>query len=275
MFKKIIPVILAILVFVVAFVLLQPAPSTSVVVAAHDLRAGHVLTESDVELRALPADTISPDAATDIAGVVGQSLRIDRGTGDVIRSTQLGDLITLQPDERALAINISDTTGIAGLLLPGQKVGVVATIANQAFDTQGFFSKAVIEGLRVLYIDPRFAASDGNRVQSVSTPDSMTGFNSTVQERSQEGVVVLAVPIRLQTILYDFTSANAGSEARQVNAIELLAALSSADGAHITLYLMPGEDITNFSSPGLWLPDLVVTPQTTATTTPTPTVEIP
>jgi pilus assembly protein CpaB len=275
MFKKIIPVILAILVFVVAFVLLQPAPSTSVVVAAHDLRAGHVLTESDVELRALPADAISPDTATDITAVIGQSLRIDRGTGDVIRSTQLGELITLQPDERALAINISDTTGIAGLLLPGQKVGVVATIANQAFDTQGFFSKAVIEGLRVLYIDPRFAASAVNSVQAVSTPDSMTGFNSTVQERSQEGVVVLAVPIRLQTILYDFTSENAESEARQVNAIELLAALSTADGAHITLYLMPGEDITNFSSPGLWLPDLVVTPQTTATTTPTPTAEIP
>lgn len=275
MFKKIIPVILAILVFVVAFVLLQPAPSTSVVVAAHDLRAGHVLTESDVELRALPANAISPDAATDIAGVVGQSLRIDRGTGDVIRNTQFGELITLQPDERAMAINITDTTGIAGLLLPGQKVGVVATIINQSFDTQGFFSKAVIEGLRVLYIDPRFAASDGNNVQAVSTPDSMTGFNSTTQERSQEGVVVLAVPIRLQTILYDFTSANAGSEARQVNAIELLAALSTADGAHITLYLMPGEDITDFSSPGLWLPDLVVTPQTTATTTPTPTVETP
>jgi len=275
MFKKVIPVILAILVFVVAFVLLQPAPSASVVVAAHDLRAGHFLTESDVELRALPANAVAPDAATDIAAVVGQSLRIDRGTGDVIRSTQLGELITLQPDERAMAININDTTGIAGLLLPGQKVGVVATIANQAFDTQGFFSKAVIEGLRVLYIDPRFAASPVNSVQAVSTPDSMTGFKSTVQERSQKGVVVLAVPIRLQTILYDFTSAKAGSEARQVNAIELLVALSTADGAHITLYLMPGEDITDFSSPGLWLPDMVVTPQTTATTTPTPTVETP
>jgi hypothetical protein len=82
--------------------------------------------------------------------------------------------------------------------------------------------------------------------------------------------VVLAVPIELQTVFYDFSSSGAVSEQRTLNAIELLAALGSTDGAQITLYLMPSEASNDFSSSGLWLPDLIITPAPTATPSPTP-----
>ena len=52
--------------------------------------------------------------------------------------------------------------------------------------------------------------------------------------------------------------------------LELLAGLEATSGAEITLYLMPGEGAKTFTSPGLWLPDLVITPQPTPTTTPKP-----
>jgi hypothetical protein len=41
-------------------------------------------------------------------------------------------------------------------------------------------------------------------------------------------------------------------------------------GAQVTLYLMPGEGGAPFTSPGLWLPDLIKTPQPTMTPSPTP-----
>ena len=48
--KKVFPLVIAAIVFVIALVLLRPAPSRMVVVAAFDLRAGHVLQEADLEL---------------------------------------------------------------------------------------------------------------------------------------------------------------------------------------------------------------------------------
>jgi pilus assembly protein CpaB len=271
MFKKIIPYVLAIIVFFAAMVLLRPAPSKTVVVAAHDLRAGHTLVDSDLTLQPMPASSVASDALKDTKQAVGQTLKLDRGQGDILRSSNLGELISLQPDERAVAVKVTDTTGLVGLLVPGQKIGIVASVPVQSNTTQGTFSKATIEGLRVLYLDPRFAATDATSMQPASTSSSLvgTGGVGVSTERAQQGFVVLAVPTSLQTVVYDFSAANAVSESRSVNVLEMLAALDSTSGAEISLYLMPGENAKQFSSPGLWLPDLVVTPQATPIATPT------
>jgi len=272
MFKKIIPYVLAIIVFFAAMLLLRPAPSKMVVVAAHDLRAGHTLVDGDLTVQAMPASSVASDALTESKQAVGQTLKLDRGQGDILRTSNLGELISLQPDERAVAVKVTDTTGLVGLLVPGQKIGIVASVPVQSNTTQGTFSKATIEGLRVLYLDPRFAATDSTSMQPANASSSLVGTSGgvgTTTERAQQGFVVLAVPTSLQTVMYDFSAANAVSESRSVNVLEMLAALDSTGGAEISLYLMPGENAKQFSSPGLWLPDLVVTPQATPTATPT------
>ncbi len=53
--SKLIPIILAIFIFVAALVMLQPAPSTAVVVAAYDLPAGRMLADGDLVLMAADA----------------------------------------------------------------------------------------------------------------------------------------------------------------------------------------------------------------------------
>ena len=272
--KKLFPIILAAIVFVAALTLMRPAPSRTVVVAAYDLRAGHALSESDLALKPVPEEVLSDDTLEDISLAVGQTLRIDRGQGDTIRASQLGSLIQLEPDERAVAVQITDPTGVAGLLTPGQKVGLVASIPQNDFAASGTFSKAAIENLRVLYIDPQYAANLDANVP-VGTPES--GFGATAgintDDRAKDGTVILAVPVDMQTIFYDFSATGAVSETRQVNVLELLSALGATDGTQITLYLMPSEESSDFSSPGLWLPDLIRTPLPTATPTPifTPT----
>jgi len=75
MFKKIIPYVLAIIVFFAAMLLLRPAPSKTVVVAAHDLRAGHTLVDADLVLQAMPASSVASDALTDSKLAIGQTLR--------------------------------------------------------------------------------------------------------------------------------------------------------------------------------------------------------
>jgi len=270
MFKKLFPIIIAAVVFFIAFALLRPAPSRMVAVATHDLKAGHVILEQDIELQTVPAEILAEDVVTDETLILGQPLRIDRGKGDVIRMSQIGNLVTLQANERAISVRITDQNGVSGLLTPGQLVGVIATIPQDNTEVSGTFSKATIEGLRVLYIDPRFAASqEANVVPAESTPVGISGMSGlNTDERAREGSVILAVPTDLQTVFYDFSATGAISESRNVNALELLAALGFTDGASVTLYLMPQENPSEFTSPGLWLPDLIRTPFPTATATP-------
>ncbi len=277
--KKIFPIVIAAVIFIVALVLLRPAPSRMVVVAATDLHAGHVLTDSDLTLMSVPDNALASDVITDKSMVVGQPLRIDRGQGDVIRASQIGNLIQVAPNERAIAVNITDPTGVAGLLEPGELVGIIASIPveDPGSQTSAVFAKAAIEGLRVLYIDPNFAANASANVvpQATTQSPNLLAAGVQTQQRAKEGSVVVAVPITLQTIFYDESSVKDGvSQSKSVNALELLAALGDTPGASATLYLMPQNGTpAKMSSPGLFLPSLVVginTPTPTPTAVPTP-----
>jgi pilus assembly protein CpaB len=313
--KKVFPLVIAAIVFVIALIMLRPAPSRTVVTAAYDLRAGHVLQDTDLILMSVPDDVLAVDVITDKAMLIGQPLRIDRGQGDVIRASQLGNLIAVEKNERAIAVHVTDASGVAGLLVPGQMVGVIASIpqqdtsangttvtssaytsdgvypngnvwgqsvtppdhsnsANGAYIGSGTFSKTTIEGLRVLFIDPTFAANMDANVVPQATPQAALGGVNT-KERTREGTVLLAVPTNLQSIFYDFGASGGVSQTRSVNALELLAALSGVDGATVTLYLMPQTGAEQFTSPGLWLPDLILAPKTPVPATPAAPVVVP
>ena len=51
-----------------------------------------------------------------------------RFTGEPITPRHLGAAVTLEPNERGIAIKVAADTGLAGILRPGMKVGVIATL---------------------------------------------------------------------------------------------------------------------------------------------------
>jgi pilus assembly protein CpaB len=270
--KKYLPYLLAVLVFFAALSLLRPPQQQPVVTAALDLPAGHILTEGDLALKSVPADLLPAEGVlTDITAAVGQALRVDRTAGDLILTAHLGEKpVTLQPDERAVAVQVSDSAGLAGIIRAGDRVGVTAVLTDGDYTVQGVFSKATVENLRVLYIQPSFQAEDpAEAAGQIITPDPQTGI-AVQRQRSREGVVVLAVPIKAQAVVYDFQSSGieATTAVRLVNAVELLTALDQADNVKLSLYLMPDE-AQPMNTSGLWLPELVIR-QMTPTPTPTP-----
>lgn len=273
--KKLFPILLAGLAFVVVLffllTVLRPAQTKPVVVAAKQITAGHIIAAEDLTTASIPANMIPTDAVTDPASIVGQTASIDRSTGDMIATSQLGEVVRLKPNERAVAIKVSDSAGLAGLLRPGDYVGVVAVIRSMNISSNGTFSKSTIEGLRVLYISPAFKALDPSEPAPTAEPVSggTMGSSSVADERASEGTIVLAVPTAMQSIVYEFTGVdNLSPVTRTVSAIELLALLDQSD-ANLSLYLMPGE-AQPFRTSGLWMPDLVVTPGLTPTPTATP-----
>ncbi len=138
---------------------------------------------------------------------------------------------------------------MGGLIAPGDIVGLTAVIATRDV----IYSKVTVEGFRVLYVSPEFRAG----FTQMQSSDSGSSSSAIAQSRASDGIVVLAVPIALIDVKYDYSFMGGATEIRKVNAVELIAALTSSGSATIILYKVPANP-EEMDSPGLDLqrPDL-------------------
>ncbi len=257
--KKIIPIILAVFVFMLAFVFLnaRQEKTVQVVAAAADLPAGHTLTDDDLTLVEAPENTLPQNAVSDPSQLVGETLRVDRTAGDYITSAHVGgQSVELAPDERAIAVEVTDSAGLAGLLKPGDMVGITAILATSG---QSGYAKMIAEGLRVLYVSPEFRALDPAVYQQAEDTSGGFGASGDVPTRETSGVVVLAVPIRDVVVTYDFKPFGVDDESRVVNVVDLLPALDRLNNVKLSLFIQP-QNAKQFSTSGVSLPALVITP---------------
>ena len=258
--KKILPIVLAAVAFIVVLLVLSPTPEEDVLVAAYDLPMGHVVEPSDVKLGAFPKDMVPADAIKDPAQVVGLTLMVGRSVGDIIRLSNIGtEPMALAPNERAVAVTVNNASGLAGLLRPGDLVGITAVIESSGGSENGTYSKVAVENLRVLYLSPDFLSKDP--ADSVVTTKTDNTTATTPKERKAEGALVLAVPIKSETIIYEFKDIEPelGRKSRVVSVIEMLTALEASENAKLFLYLMP-RDAEQIVTSGLWLPELIIKP---------------
>ena len=267
--RKYLPIVLAVVVFVVAMALNRPEPQAAVVVAAADLPEGRVLAEADLTVREMPK-SLAPDGAVgDAQRLVGQRLRVARSAGDPILPSHLGgEALELQPDERAVALSVTASQGLAGLLKPGDKVGLTVIVtANQQP-----YAKYLAGGLRVLWVDPAFRREQAPAPQDTPQPGGLFGGGASAPVAdgggTARGLVVLAIPVEAQVVVYDFSLQGAVSENRPVYLLDVLPALA-AQNAQFGLVLEP-ERAQEVRTSGIALPALAVTPNATYTPTPTP-----
>ena len=278
-------------------------PQVTVVVAARDLGAGLALAASDLTTTTLAAGQAPADAVADPASLVGQTLAVVRFAGEPVTARHLGPAVSLRPDERGIAVQVKADTGLAGLLRPGMTVGVVATLAGQTQDAADIqpgviaapvrtvYAKALLEGVRVLYVPPEFQARPYTPVTASATVSggqsktsgltgggTSTSSTATTTSTIREGVIVLAAGTQPISITYQMLTttlplANArdllaggaaapGAAAAETAApatrlvvpVELLAALNATD-ASFTLVLTP-ENAAPYTTIGLSLADL-------------------
>jgi pilus assembly protein CpaB len=110
-------------------------PTVSVVVASEDIAAGKKVTDSMVELKALPETAVISDAATAKEQVVGQTLRYPVAKGE-----QLSNLRLVEPPKtqslsfqipqgmRGFTVPVSVNNSPAALLAPGDFVDVLVSV---------------------------------------------------------------------------------------------------------------------------------------------------
>jgi len=139
MFKKrspVVPIVLAALIGLLTIVLLngviRPVP---VVVAKVVIAPGTMLTADLVEVKTVPAQARPKDAFAQADQVTGKMVAVGRAPGDIVTASILGDTAQagipaeLAEGHVALAVKVDLSSGVAGLLRPGQTVTVIGMLS--------------------------------------------------------------------------------------------------------------------------------------------------
>lgn len=165
----------------------EPVETVAVVVAAIDIPRGVTINPNQVKTREWPKSLVPPGALTNPEEVRGRVTFHPIVKGEVVLEGKLTGkdsgrgLASMIPlGMRAFTIHTpSVASGVAGFILPGNKVDVLLTISGTDTGTGGSVTTTLLQNVEILAVDQRLDPPSENRVdtrllQSVTllvTPD--------------------------------------------------------------------------------------------------------
>src|SRR5262249_25381296 len=111
------------------------APTRSVVVAASDLDIGAELRREDVRVIEWPQSSVPENAFAETKDVIGRAAGLPSVANEPILPLKLaskdagaGLPPAIPPGLRAVSVRVNEVIGVAGYVLPGTRVDVLATV---------------------------------------------------------------------------------------------------------------------------------------------------
>lgn len=132
--------------------------TVDVLVAAREIPYGQVIEESHLKTVAWPANSVPDDIYTDKADIVGKIVNQATLPGDLMLNARVVDKLAgsrlsalIAPNKRAITVRVNDVNGVAGFLLPGNRVDVLATrVRDRRAST-----RTLLQDIKVLAIDQK------------------------------------------------------------------------------------------------------------------------
>jgi len=154
-----------------------------VLVASAALPAGHQLSSADLKFDETPGEKPSPTMFQDVKDLEGRVLVAPLEPGQVVRQSLLapeGTSSALQSKVpagmRAVTIAVNEFSGLAGLISPGVKVDLVATLTdNLSGET---FAKTIVQNVTVSAVGRDLEA--GSQANAKPDPRSAQRIHKTV-----------------------------------------------------------------------------------------------
>ncbi|PKH06287.1 Flp pilus assembly protein CpaB [Moritella sp. Urea-trap-13] len=188
----------------------QSAPENQVYIAFSTMviPIGTVITPKHVELKVLP-ESMSPDNTIanpdEIYGMIAKdTIYID----DIIRLERLlvkGEGSTLasliSENMRAVSIRVDDVVGVAGFLLPGNRVDILNTSTGNSGTAN---TEVILRNIKILAIDQRAASTTGE-----NKPQIVRAITVEVNLDQAEILMTARNKGRLQLALRNPTDSNA------------------------------------------------------------------
>lgn len=203
-------------------------PTAFIVVAAQTIPMGQKIVDTHLELAAWPADRISEEYFIGTEKIQGQVAAQTIYKGEPIlqkkiaehaRGSTLSALIT--KNKRAVSVRVNDVVGVAGFVLPGNTVDVLATLGTRNGKSQ---VKTVLQNVKVLAVDQTTGSKDEPVVvRAVTLELSPEEAEELVKSRS-EGKIQLTLRNTLDTEIAEPPAPRAKPRPRktQVNYITVI-----------------------------------------------------
>lgn len=137
----------------------QQAPkvvTSPVVVAAKDIDAANALNLQQLSVVQWPKETCPKGGFATIEEAAGRVAVLPMNAGEPIlepklapQGTPAGMVALVSPGKRAMTVKVDEASGVAGFVIPNNRVDVVSTNSRGDFSTDPF-ARVVLENLRVL-----------------------------------------------------------------------------------------------------------------------------
>ena len=157
------------------------AASTRVVVAVRDLEPGYVLTEKDLKLEEVSSELAPEKSLRDAKLAAGRTVMATVVKGYPLLDNQLsapgagsGIAAMVPSGMRAVAVEVSEASGVAGLITPGCYVDVTATLrkGDQSIAT------TVVQRVKVHFVSRSRATRSSSVSASAGSPDALGPIKS-------------------------------------------------------------------------------------------------
>jgi len=153
-----------------------PAETASVVVAGMNIPRGMLVSPDMIKTRDYPKDLVPAGAILKKEDAHDRSAFTTMVTGEPLLETKLSPkgqrgLASLVADGmRAFTITTNVASGVAGFILPGNKVDVLLTLANVGSNdnTGGGSTSTLLQNVEILAVDQRVEAPAENKVDSTN-----------------------------------------------------------------------------------------------------------
>jgi pilus assembly protein CpaB len=177
-------------------------PTRPVVVAAADLDIGAELRREDIRIIDWPANAVPANAISDPKDVIGRGLILPVIENEPFLPMKLaskeagaGLPPVIPPGLRAVSVRVNEVIGVAGYVLPGTRVDVVATVSPSG-NGADITSKVILTNVQVLAAGTKIdRETDKNKPMPVSVVTMLV--NPEEAERltlaSTEGKIQLAL----------------------------------------------------------------------------------
>jgi pilus assembly protein CpaB len=180
----------------------QSLDTRPVIVAAQNLDIGREVRPEDVRIVEWPADSVPKAAFTSAEDVVGRGVIDSLVQNEPILTTKLapkeagsGLPPVIPAGMRALSVRVNDVVGVAGYVLPGTRVDVVATV-NPTQQATDITSKVVLTNVLVLA-----AGTKIERDNSEGKPISVSVVTLLVQPAEAERLTLASTEGQIQLAL--------------------------------------------------------------------------
>lgn len=168
-----------------------------VAIATINIPYGQKIEEQHVNIITMPKSVVPKSAYNSSEDIIGKVAKSQHFPGDILRSERFADHLEgntlaamIGKDKRAVTVRVDDVVGVAGFLLPGNKVDVLATRRK----SKSVSIETILKNIKVLAVD-QTASTEKNEpvIVRAVTLELTPGQAETLVKARDEGRIQLSL----------------------------------------------------------------------------------